>query len=543
MTIDVVIPQYGNWELTEQCLNALPRDPSFAGVFVVDDGSPDDAAARLRERRDVTAILLSHNGGFAAACNAGAAAGHAEAILFLNNDTLVQPGASARLVAILEADPTVGAVVPKLVYVDGTIQSAGTLLRNPTAPVLLYRHLDAETPEANVARDDLVFTGAALLVRRSLFEAVGGFDAGYRNGYEDLDLALRIWTQGFRCRYEPAATVVHLEGASRGKRPHDEANAERFAARWSPFLDLFPLPAWSDPPALALRWDARTGLARLARDCFAATWREFGGARFALVRSPVERALLHLLAHLDRRRALDVTAETDGRADVRLLSSVPDYLPDLESRYWVCSDAARDTVVARGVPRDRVSTFRFGVHGTPRASEPRLREAVVLIARCAESESQATQAIARALGDLPWRAIALDDPLTPPLDALRRADLVVVAADDPWGILVTEALANGALVVARRDTPSLEIVPSATYVALAEDQTFADAVAEVRARFEAYAPRAARAVREVARRLPLHYGGRRLRALAVLAAHGTPPADAVAVTPARAAALREVVTR
>src|ERR1700735_1370787 len=125
LSVDVVIPVYGQWELTERCLATLAtRDACVRRVIVVDDKSPDDSAAQLRARTDILPLILATNVGFARACNAGARAGDADAIFFLNNDTLVAPGTIARLAATLE-ESGAGAVGPKLVHGDGTLQVAG----------------------------------------------------------------------------------------------------------------------------------------------------------------------------------------------------------------------------------------------------------------------------------------------------------------------------------------------------------------------------------------------------------------------------------
>jgi hypothetical protein len=286
-----------------------------------------------------------------------------------------------------------------------------------------------------------------------------------------------------------------------------------------------------------MRWRAPDGLARLARERLVTMWRTFGGARIGVARTPLDAAALRLLVRADGRRALDVAASSRGSADVRILASLPARL-DRESRYWVPSNALRDEIVAHGVPRARVQTIRFPPSGTPRTTS-HLRDAVILVASGAEAASASTLALGRALGTVRWRALALDAPSFS-LDAVRNADLVIVADDDRWGIVVTEALAHGALVVAPAGTPSLEIFPEAAYVVVPDGVPLAAAVAEVRARFDAFAPCAQRGAREVARRLPVEHAGARLRALAVEAAHGVPSADLVAVTPARAAALRKV---
>jgi GT2 family glycosyltransferase len=217
LSVDVVIPVHGQWELTERCLATLAtRDACIRRVIVVDDKSPDDSAARLRARSDIMPLILENNVGFARACNAGARAGDADAIFFLNNDTLVPAGTIARLAATLE-DSGAAAIGPKLLHGDGTLQVAGlAMLANQTHFERLFVYLDADLPQAQIAYEPIALSGAAVLVRRTAFDAIGAFEEAFLNGSEDVDLCLKLWAAGYRCRYEPRATIVHLEGASRG---------------------------------------------------------------------------------------------------------------------------------------------------------------------------------------------------------------------------------------------------------------------------------------------------------------------------------------
>lgn len=542
MTVDVVIPVHGNWELTQQCLDTLSREPPVGQVIVVDDASPDDTPAQLARRSDVVPVVLEHNRGFAGACNAGAARSSADAILFLNNDTIVPDGAIARLTEKLEADPAIGAIGPKLLYADGSIQTAGSMLNAPDEPTHMYVHLDGSLPEANRARDDLFLTGAAMLVRRDLFVSLDGFDEAYHNGIEDCDFGMRVWTRGYRCRYEPSVTVTHLEGASRGKRHDDDANRALFAARWGEAVRDVPHLVWQDPPAVGLRWSGRDGLDILVRNRLLALLKRFGGARRMLVRNAAESVALRVLTHFDGRALIDV-AYRQPRGDVRVLA--PRRLEELEvetvrdrARYWVPSAKVRWALGERGIPLESISTLRLGTHAEPRSTPPRPDEVVFLLASRERAKSAAVAQVARVLGGVSPRIVTYENANEEDVAAVRTAGLVVALDEDPWGLFVTEALAGGAVVVAETTAAGVEFIPSAAFVGVETADSFADVLADVRKHFDDYAPRGARAVREVARRFPEIYGGTRLRELARSAAHGVPDAAVVAVTPELAASLR-----
>jgi GT2 family glycosyltransferase len=217
--VSIVIPTFNRLDLTEQCLDGLERatPPGLAEVIVVDNASTDGTPAFLRDEEALgrlRAILNSENVGFGRACNAGAAIGRGSHLLFLNNDTIVQPGWLEPMLACLEADPEIGIVGSRLVYPDWTIQHAGIVLGGRSIPDHAYRCLPADAPEVLEARDYPAVTGACLLIRGGLFQQLGGFSEEYAMYVEDIDLCFGAWTAGYRIHYCPASVVVHLENAS-----------------------------------------------------------------------------------------------------------------------------------------------------------------------------------------------------------------------------------------------------------------------------------------------------------------------------------------
>ncbi len=238
----VVIPVWNRAELTAQCLDALRslRMATSCEVIVVDNGSTDATSRVLAEREWVRVIRNERNLGFAVACNQGARAARGGYVLFLNNDTLPLAGWLDALVVALDADPGAGIAGPKLLYPDRSVQHAGIAIsRDHACPYLIYRGVAEDDPKVNRRRTLHAVTGACLLIRRALFRELGGFDEGYRNSFEDVDLCLRATALGWRVLYEPASVLFHLESQTPGRSDHDRANLERFRARW-------PDPLWVD---------------------------------------------------------------------------------------------------------------------------------------------------------------------------------------------------------------------------------------------------------------------------------------------------------
>ncbi len=232
----IVIPVWNKLELTKQCLAALARHTSGASfeVIVVDNGSTDGTPEWLGTLRgNVRVIRNETNLGFAKACNQGARAARGRYVLFLNNDTVPLEGWLVPLVEELEYKPHVTVVGSKLLYADGTIQHAGVVFSKVfLTPYHLYQHSRGDLPAANRRREFQALTAACLMVRREAFEAVGGFDEGYLNGFEDVDLCLKIRERGGQVVYLPKSVLYHLESQTPGRNANDSANGRRFLERW-----------------------------------------------------------------------------------------------------------------------------------------------------------------------------------------------------------------------------------------------------------------------------------------------------------------------
>ncbi|HQF56728.1 MAG TPA: glycosyltransferase, partial [Fibrobacteria bacterium] len=217
--VTIVIPVHGNLDLTRDCVAALRRttDPATTEIVVVDDASPDGTAAWLREREaagELEAVLLPANRGFAHACNTGAAKARGTTLVFLNNDTLPEPGWLEALVAVLSKNPAVGMVGARLLYPDRTIQHAGIHFHPSGMPFHVHRGAAADDPSVLREAAFPAVTGACIAMPADLYRRLGGFDESYRMYVEDIDLCLKVWEAGREVRYCPDSVVVHMESAS-----------------------------------------------------------------------------------------------------------------------------------------------------------------------------------------------------------------------------------------------------------------------------------------------------------------------------------------
>ncbi|SHF57869.1 Glycosyltransferase, GT2 family [Desulfacinum infernum DSM 9756] len=251
----IVIPVHNQWEYTDKCLRSIARCASAKVSFevvVVNNGSADGTECFLDEARKrhpfLRVVHLEHNHGFAKACNVGARHARGTLLVFLNNDTVVLPGWLEALVDAHTREERAGIVGAKLLYPDGTIQHAGIGFRWIESggvrypwPVHLWRGVPLTAPQVNQRREMDAVTGACLLISKSLFEKVGGFDESYYMYFEDVDLNLKVRSLGKRVIYCPESVVIHFEGKSSPNQcVVDRLNNQsyrKFHERWGQVLN------------------------------------------------------------------------------------------------------------------------------------------------------------------------------------------------------------------------------------------------------------------------------------------------------------------
>ncbi len=237
----IVIPVYNHAAHTLACLRAIAAHPPHTPfeIVVVDDGSSDETIDWLPRIGGVRYHRRAANGGFIAACNDGAALARGDLLVFLNNDTVPQPGWLDALCATFDAHPQAGLVGAQLIYPDGRLQEAGGVVFADGGAWNYGRFESPEDPRYASVRDADYCSGAALAIPRALFASIGGFDARYAPAYyEDTDLAFAVRERGLRVLYQPAARVVHDEGTTSGTdtqsgiKAYQVRNRGIFAERW-----------------------------------------------------------------------------------------------------------------------------------------------------------------------------------------------------------------------------------------------------------------------------------------------------------------------
>ncbi len=204
--ISVIIVNYNGAHFLAECLDALFESPLSLEVIVVDNASKDDSAAVLGSFQAKCGALLSviwndQNKGFGAANNQGAAVAKGDYLFLLNNDTKINPQTLPILWGFCKSQPRLGAASPKLCHADGSLQAQGSLLG--------HWQFKGDHP-----RKVSFIAGAAVMIKRRIYQEMNGFDENFFFYNEDIDLCKRLLKKGLEIYYVPGANLIHYGGLS-----------------------------------------------------------------------------------------------------------------------------------------------------------------------------------------------------------------------------------------------------------------------------------------------------------------------------------------
>jgi GT2 family glycosyltransferase len=254
--VSILVVSYNTVALADRCLSAIPAaaPASSVEVIVVDNASTDDSVATLRAHHpDATVVGNATNVGFARAVNQAARSATAPLLLLLNPDTVPRPGSIDAIVTFARERPGHGIYGGRTLDPDGRVdprscwgqQSVWSLLCFATMADAARRHSRVFDPESlgpwprDTIREVGMVTGCFLLVERSAWRRLDGFDERFFMYGEDADLSLRARRAGYRPIITPTAEVVHLGAGSPIRRDHKTlllltARATILRHRWSP---------------------------------------------------------------------------------------------------------------------------------------------------------------------------------------------------------------------------------------------------------------------------------------------------------------------
>lgn len=262
--IGVVTVSYGSESVLPGFLESIPKASAESVKTVVADNRPEfGATERVTKLADADYLPMPANLGYGTAMNAAIAAlpEEVEWVLISNPDVVLSKGCIDTLLQVAEADPQIASIGPAVLNADGSTYPSARAVpsirtgvghamfvnlwpRNPWSRKYL---VDSDT--SPTARDAGWLSGSCLLVRRSCFQEVGGFDEGYFMYFEDVDLGYRFGLRGWVNRYEPSAKVTHSGAHSTTSTSASAArmiaehhrSAKRFIAKKYSGRTLWPL--------------------------------------------------------------------------------------------------------------------------------------------------------------------------------------------------------------------------------------------------------------------------------------------------------------
>ncbi len=244
-TVSVIMPFRDQAALTVACLESLDRSPGYPihEVVCIDNGSTEPETRALRRRLETRpdTRIIDYPGAFnwAAINNVAAATCTSDMLLFLNNDIEATSEGWLHAMVELAQRPEIGAVGARLVFPDGKLQHAGVVLGLGG----VASHLFVGMPKGGigyfawdrVVRNFSAVTAACMLVRRDVFEEIGGFNEDFAVAFNDVDFCIRLRQAGYRLLNTPHAQLTHYESVSRGLSGYHH-DYQLFLRKWSGLL-------------------------------------------------------------------------------------------------------------------------------------------------------------------------------------------------------------------------------------------------------------------------------------------------------------------
>ena len=239
--VSIIIPVYNQFKYTMQCLNSIKQNTQDVNyeIIIIDDCSTDETKNLEQFAKNVKIIRNESNLGFLRNCNKAAKEAKGKYLYLLNNDTIVLKNAILELKNILDKYDNCAAAGSKLVYPNGKLQGAGSIIFE-AGNVYSIGHLNNPMfYEYNILKEVDYCCGASLMIKKFLWDKSGGFDEIYAPGYyEETDLCLRFKMMGFKIIYQSKSEVIHFTSKSFTKKTKNlmQINKSKFQTKWNEYL-------------------------------------------------------------------------------------------------------------------------------------------------------------------------------------------------------------------------------------------------------------------------------------------------------------------
>jgi GT2 family glycosyltransferase len=241
--VSIVIPVFNNWRFTYACLQAIRErsgDDIPYEVIIADDKSTDDISIMIEHIRGINVLRNTSNLGFLLNCNNAVKHARGKYVVFLNNDTEVQSDWLHPLVELFERVSNVGMVGGRLIFADGRVQEAGGIILQNGWGHFYGSGADPASYEFNYVREVDCLAGPCIMIEKSVFLSLGGFDEAFAPAYyEEFDFAFTLRMHGYKVMYQPASRIVHHDCSSYGKDLRNKQsiiNHQKFCRKWQNVL-------------------------------------------------------------------------------------------------------------------------------------------------------------------------------------------------------------------------------------------------------------------------------------------------------------------
>jgi len=236
--VTIIIPTKDKPELIERCLKSiygLTSYPNFE-VIVMDNNTTDENAKNVINSFPCRKILYNEPFNFSKINNSGAKNANGDYLVFLNNDTQIQSRDWIESLLYYAEQSDVAAAGPLLVFPNNTVQHAGVVLgfRGTADHIMRDYSIDCDGYAGSLlcAREVSAITAACMMVKKSKFIEVGGFNEHYSIIYQDVDLCLKYMAKGYRIIFDPRAIITHYECSTRNKKSYDLVDRNLLLDQW-----------------------------------------------------------------------------------------------------------------------------------------------------------------------------------------------------------------------------------------------------------------------------------------------------------------------
>ena len=240
--VSIIIPVHNKFRYTYNLLFSILNSKITIPyeIIIADDMSNDETKTIENYIKNIIIIHNDKKYNFLKNCNKASKIAKGKYILFLNNDSKVKKDWLDSLVNLIETNKKIGMVGSKFIYPNGKLQEAGGIVFNDGECSNFGRYDNSDMPEYNYVKEVDYISGASILIRKSIWEKIGGFDERFSPAYyEDTDLAFQLRKNGYKIVYQPKSIVIHFEGISNGKSLHSgikkyqEINKIKFKEKWN----------------------------------------------------------------------------------------------------------------------------------------------------------------------------------------------------------------------------------------------------------------------------------------------------------------------